>query len=78
MLYFAGAQDAVISHSAVANYAHPEHPGLDDFGEAAIVMDNAATGYCRVDWFTPDGLSTWGMDERSSWAPRDSWSSASM
>jgi len=60
MLHFAGAHDAEVTHSAVANYAHPEHPGLDDFGEATIVMDNAATGYCRVDWFTPDGLSTWG------------------
>ena len=22
--------------------------------------DNGATGYFRVDWFTPDGLCTWG------------------
>jgi predicted dehydrogenase len=60
MLYYAGARDAEITHAAVANYGHPEHPELDDFGEANVVMDNAATGYCRVDWFTPDGLSTWG------------------
>ncbi|GAA1979477.1 Gfo/Idh/MocA family oxidoreductase [Isoptericola halotolerans] len=60
MLHYAGAQDAEVTHAAVANYNNPEHPGLDDFGEAGIVMDNGATGYCRVDWFTPDGLSTWG------------------
>ncbi len=60
MLHFAGAKDASVTHAAIANYDHPEHPGLDDFGEAGIVMDNGATGYCRVDWFTPDGLSTWG------------------
>jgi predicted dehydrogenase len=60
MLHFAGATDATVTHAAIANYAHPEHPELDDFGEAAIVMDTGATGYVRVDWFTPDGLSTWG------------------
>lgn len=60
MLAFAGAKDAKITQAAIANYANPEHPELDDFGEAHIVMDNGATGYTRVDWFTPDGLSTWG------------------
>jgi len=24
------------------------------------VADNGATGYFRVDWFTPDGLQMWG------------------
>ncbi|PZR54835.1 gfo/Idh/MocA family oxidoreductase [Xylanimonas oleitrophica] len=60
MLHFAGAEDAEVAYSAIANYHHPQHPGLDDFGEASIVMDNGASGYCRVDWFTPDGLRTWG------------------
>lgn len=60
MLHFAGAKDAEVGYSAIANYNHPEHPGLDDFGEASIVMDTGASGYVRVDWFTPDGLSTWG------------------
>jgi predicted dehydrogenase len=60
MLYFTGAADATVTDSSIANYRHPEHPGLDDFGEAHVVLDNGATGYVRVDWFTPDGLSTWG------------------
>ena len=60
MLHFAGATDAEITNASIANYNHPEYPELDDFGEANVVMDNGATGYCRVDWFTPDGLSTWG------------------
>nr|WP_208382315.1 Gfo/Idh/MocA family oxidoreductase [Microbacterium ulmi] len=60
MLTFAGATDAEVTTAAIANYAHPEHPELDDFGEAHIVMDTGATGYVRVDWFTPAGLSTWG------------------
>ncbi|MCW5952489.1 MAG: gfo/Idh/MocA family oxidoreductase, partial [Propionibacteriaceae bacterium] len=54
------AEDATVTDSSIANYAHPEWPELDDFGDAHIVTDNGATGYCRVDWFTPDGLSTWG------------------
>ena len=26
----------------------------------ALVLGNGVNGYCRVDWFTPDGLGTWG------------------
>ena len=59
-LYFTGAEDAQIVRSQIANYAHPETPELDDFGDAMLVADNGASGYFRVDWFTPDGLSTWG------------------
>ena len=33
---------------------------LEDFGDAALVADNGATNYFRVDWFTPDGLGAWG------------------
>ena len=47
-------------HSKIANYNHPDTPELDDFGDATLVADNGATGYFRVDWFTPNGLSTWG------------------
>ncbi|MGT2461383.1 Gfo/Idh/MocA family protein [Sinomonas atrocyanea] len=60
MLYFTGATDAEIVSASVANYAHPEHPTFEDFGDAHIVMDNGTTGFVRVDWFTPDGLTTWG------------------
>ena len=59
-LYFTGNADARVVTSRVANYAHKDHPGLDDFGDCNLVGDNGATGYFRVDWFTPDGLSTWG------------------
>lgn len=46
---------------AAARYAaHPGYPGLQDFGECLLEADNSASGYFRVDWFTPDGLSTWG------------------
>lgn len=63
-LFYSGASDATIAHSQIANYAHPEYPELEDFGDAMLVGDNGATHYFRVDWFTPDGLQTWG-DGRS-------------
>ena len=63
-LFYAGVKDAKVVHSQIANYNHPEHPGLDDFGDATLVGDNGATQYFRVDWFTPDGLQMWG-DGRS-------------
>lgn len=59
-LYYAGAGDAAVVHASAANVAHPEYPELEDFGQATLVADNGATNYWRVDWFTPDGLSTWG------------------
>lgn len=60
ILYYAGAKNGVVTHSQIANYHHPQYPELDDFGDAQIMLDNNATGYFRVDWFTPDGLRTWG------------------
>jgi predicted dehydrogenase len=59
-LYFTGAKDAKVVHSKVANYNYPQYPNFEDFGDATLVGDNGATGYFRVDWMTPDGLSTWG------------------
>ena len=59
-LFYAGARDARVVNSKVANYNHPEYPELEDFGDATLIADNGATNYFRVDWFTPDGLSTWG------------------
>lgn len=58
-LHFAGARTAEIASSLVANYAHPDHPGLEDYGEVHL-RTLTTTGLARVDWYTPDGLSTWG------------------
>ena len=58
-LFFSGAMDAEIVSASVANRAHPEKPGLQDVGD--VHMKTATTsGYVRVDWFTPEGLPTWG------------------
>lgn len=59
-LFYAGAADAQVLSSAVANYNHKEIPELEDFGEASLLGDNGCSNYFRVDWFTPQGLSTWG------------------
>jgi predicted dehydrogenase len=58
-LYLTGSVDASVVASAIANFANPDCPELEDFGELWLRSDRA-TGYARVDWYTPDGLSTWG------------------
>ena len=59
-LYYAGAKDARVLHSKVANYHGRQYPDFEDFGDATLLADNGATNYFRVDWFTPDGLGAWG------------------
>ncbi|MFC5649618.1 Gfo/Idh/MocA family protein [Paenibacillus solisilvae] len=59
-LYYSGNTDAKVVHSKVANYANPDVPELEDFGDATLVGANGATNYFRVDWFSPTGLGTWG------------------
>ncbi len=59
-LFYTGAQDATVQYARVANMGHPDYPELEDFGDCALIGDNGAGNYFRVDWFTPDGLSTWG------------------
>lgn len=44
----------------IENFNNPSHPGLDDFGDCTLKGDNGTSGYFRVDWFTPNGLCTWG------------------
>ncbi len=58
-LYFTGSTSAEIVQAQVANYNHPQHPELEDFGDV-VVRSAGCSGYIRVDWFTPDGLATWG------------------
>jgi len=59
-LFYTGAKDAEIMAAQIENFNNPDHPGLDDFGDCTLKADNGASGYFRVDWFTPDGLCTWG------------------
>jgi predicted dehydrogenase len=58
-LFFTGSTEADVVTSSVANYKHPQYPELEDFGQV-VLRGNGGNGYVRVDWYTPDGLSTWG------------------
>ena len=58
-LYYTGSTDVKIGHALVENTTMPEHPGWQDFGEMTLIGDKGH-GYLRLDWFTPDGLPTWG------------------
>ena len=58
-LFFTGSTTAEVVSAEVANWKHPEYPELEDFG-AMMLRGDGGTGYARVDWYTPDGLGTWG------------------
>ncbi|MCX5496490.1 Gfo/Idh/MocA family oxidoreductase [Kaistia dalseonensis] len=58
-LFYTGSKTAEIVASTVGNFGTPENPDFNDFGDVMLRSDHA-TGYARVDWFTPDGLPTWG------------------
>lgn len=59
-LFYTQSDDATIKQAQIANYNHPQYPEIDDFGDVNLQSTNGTTGYFRVDWFTPDGLSNWG------------------
>ena len=58
-LFYTGSTQAEVVESQVANVRHPDHPGFQDFGDM-VLRGNKGLGYVRLDWFTPDGLGTWG------------------
>jgi predicted dehydrogenase len=58
-LHFTGNANAEIVASSVANHALPDVPAFEDFGEV-LLRAGHASGFIRVDWYTPDGLPTWG------------------
>ena len=59
-LFYAGEEDATVVSSRIANFSHPDYPELEDFGDCNLTGKNGTANYFRVDWFTPDGLRTWG------------------
>ncbi|MBB4124655.1 Gfo/Idh/MocA family protein [Martelella radicis] len=58
-LFFTGSQKGEVVASSIGNFGTAEFPAFQDFGEVLLRSDRAS-GYVRVDWFTPDGLPTWG------------------
>ncbi|MBT3409539.1 MAG: gfo/Idh/MocA family oxidoreductase, partial [Halieaceae bacterium] len=59
-LTYADCSTATVNFARVENFGHPDKPDLEDFGEMSLTGDNGASFYTRVDWYTPDGLRTWG------------------
>jgi len=58
-LFYTGSKQAEAPYSQIGNFAHPDHPEFQDFGDV-ILHGDGGVGYVRVDWFTPDGLGVWG------------------
>jgi predicted dehydrogenase len=58
-LFYTGSDDARVVASMAGNVGHPDLPGFEDLGDLTLESDRAR-GYVRVDWFTADGLPTWG------------------
>lgn len=58
-LFYTGCTEAEVVASQVANVRHPDHPQFQDFGDM-MLRGNHGFGYVRLDWFTPNGLGTWG------------------
>lgn len=57
-LALADASDAELVSSTIGAFG-TQPPGFEDFAEITL-QTPSVRGYARVDWFTPDGLPTWG------------------
>lgn len=58
-LFFTGSKKADIVAAQVGNVHFPQYPKFEDFGDVMLRGDGGM-GYIRVDWFSPDGLKSWG------------------
>ncbi|MEK1873694.1 MAG: Gfo/Idh/MocA family oxidoreductase [Rhizobium altiplani] len=58
-LFYTGSTSAEVVASSVGNFGMSDKPAFQDFGEV-LLRSEKASGYVRVDWFTPEALPTWG------------------
>lgn len=58
-LFYTGSKQAEVNFSQIGNFNNPKYPNYSDFGDMSVRSPHA-TGYIRIDWFTPEGLDTWG------------------
>lgn len=58
-LWLANSLDVEVVKASVDNRANPETPELQDVGEV-MLRGPRASGYFRVDWFTPRGMPVFG------------------
>jgi predicted dehydrogenase len=69
-LHFTGSSTFEVVAAQVGNLGHPDQPEFEDFGDALVrgggrgrgTDGDLASGYFRVDWFSPAGLN--GNDGR--------------
>jgi predicted dehydrogenase len=58
-MFYTRSPDPQIVTATVGKFGTEDFEDFQDFGEILMRSDHAS-GYMRVDWFTPDGLPTWG------------------
>lgn len=58
-LFYTNSKQAEVSFAQTGNFNIPDYPDYQDFGDMSV-RSKHATGYIRIDWFTPEGLGTWG------------------
>ena len=58
-LAFTKASAGAVVAARAGNLHHPDKPEFEDFGDAMLQAEKAS-GYFRVDWFTPGGVATFG------------------
>ena len=58
-LFYTGSTEAEVALSQIGNFNTVNYPAYQDFGDMIVRSPNAS-GYIRIDWFTPGGLATWG------------------
>jgi predicted dehydrogenase len=67
-LFYTGSTSAEVAMSQIGNFNTGKYPAYQDFGDM-MVRSPHATGYIRIDWFTPGGLGN--MGRRKNLYPRD-------
>lgn len=58
-LHYTSSTEAEVTAAQIGNFNHPDYPSFADFGDMNV-RSPQGTGYIRIDWFTPEGLDTWG------------------
>ena len=58
-LFFTDTTKAEIVAAQVGNLNNPQYADFEDFGDVMLRGDGGM-GYIRLDWFSPDGLKTFG------------------
>lgn len=59
-LHYGRCTEGSIAHAIVDNRANLDKPGLEDVGQATLILENGIQCFSRVNWFTPDGMRGWG------------------